>query len=123
VNPFVAYEDFWRRGLDFRGRSSRAEYWWVVLINLVLALLFNLGERVSPAVGIVAIVYVLAALVPNIALGVRRLHDSDHRGYWLFLLLVPIVGPLALLFFQVLPSTAGPNRYGLPSKPRNALGS
>lgn len=117
MNPFVAYEQFWLRYVDFRGRSSRAEYWWVFLINLVLELLFTLGARSTSAVSDLGLLYVLAAIIPGLALVVRRLHDSDHRGWWIFIALVPFVGALVLLFFELLPSTPGPNRYGEPSTP------
>lgn len=117
VGPFVAYEQFWLRYVDFRGRSSRAEYWWVFLINLVLELLFTLGARSTSLVSDLGLLYGLAAIIPNLALVVRRLHDSDHRGWWIFIALVPIVGAIVLLVFELLPGTPGPNRYGDPSTP------
>lgn len=122
MNPFVAYEELWRRAFDFRGRSSRAEYWWVFLINLILSLLFLFGSGSSRIIADLTVVYGIAAFIPNLALLVRRLHDSDHRGWWVLIAFVPFVGALVLLYFELLPSTPGPNRYGLPSSTGQALG-
>ncbi len=116
VNPFIAYEQFWLRFFDFRGRSSRAEFWFVVLINVLLSILFSVGARTSTLVGYLATIYALATTIPGLALTVRRLHDSDHRGWWVLISLVPILGALVLIYFEVLPSTPGPNRFGLPSR-------
>ena len=39
---FSAYKKFWTRYADFSGRSSRSDYWWVVLCNFLITLLFSL---------------------------------------------------------------------------------
>jgi uncharacterized membrane protein YhaH (DUF805 family) len=43
---------------------------------------------------------------------VRRLHDTGRSGWWLLLMLVPLVGPLVLLYWYVQPSEEAPNPYG-----------
>ncbi len=55
---------------------------------------------------------ILALFVPNMALAVRRLHDTGRSGWWLLLMLVPFVGPLVLLYWYVQPSEDGPNHFG-----------
>lgn len=97
----------------FSGRAGRSEFWWwalfqficVVIANFVDAILF----RRTPILG--ALVS-LALLLPNLGVGIRRLHDADKSGFWLFIALVPFVGWLVLLFFYVQPSFAGTNRFG-----------
>ena len=54
----------------------------------------------------------LALLLPNLAVSVRRLHDTDRSGWWLLLSFIPIFGTLALLYFMVLRGTEGSNRFG-----------
>ncbi|MDG4768408.1 DUF805 domain-containing protein [Solwaraspora sp. WMMD406] len=54
----------------------------------------------------------LALLLPSLAVGVRRLHDTDRSGWWLLIALIPIVGAIVLLVFFVLDGTHGPNRFG-----------
>ena len=63
---------------------------------------------------IVIVLFLVAALLlvfPRIALTVRRLHDTDHSGWWYFIAFVPF-GSIVLLFFFLLAGTPGPNRYG-----------
>ncbi|NKW10729.1 DUF805 domain-containing protein [Ochrobactrum tritici] len=55
----------------------------------------------------------LAHLVPSIAVGVRRLHDTDRSGWWLLAVFVPLIGQLAVLIFMCLPSAPGRNRFDL----------
>lgn len=62
--------------------------------------------------GVLGMLYMLAVLLPSIAVGVRRLHDSGHSGLWLLIAFVPVVGGLVLLVFFVLDSEPGTNAYG-----------
>ena len=103
---------------DFTGRAPRAEYWWFYLlimvayvIAMILDSLFSLDNAVGPY-GIVTMVLGLAILLPSIAAGIRRLHDTDRSGWWLLIGLIPIVGAIVLLVFFVTQGTAGPNQYG-----------
>lgn len=61
-----------------------------------------------------ALITSLAVLLPNIAVAMRRLHDSNRTGWWLLIALVPILGALVLLYFYVQPSDAERNGYGEP---------
>lgn len=54
----------------------------------------------------------LALLLPNLAVAVRRLHDTDRSGWWLLLGFIPLIGTLVLLFFMVQRGTDGANRFG-----------
>jgi uncharacterized membrane protein YhaH (DUF805 family) len=54
----------------------------------------------------------LGLLLPSLAAGVRRLHDTDRSGWWLLIALVPLVGAIVLLVFWVLEGTRGDNRFG-----------
>ena len=54
----------------------------------------------------------LATLIPNLAVGVRRLHDTNRSGWWMLIVLVPLIGIVVLLIFDVMEGTKGPNRFG-----------
>lgn len=105
--------------VDFSGRASRSEYWWFVLFillgNFVLsffdAAIFGTAVDGQP-VSVLGGIWSLALLLPSIAVGVRRLHDLDKSGWWLLLVLIPLIGFLVLLFFFVQKGTNGPNRFG-----------
>jgi uncharacterized membrane protein YhaH (DUF805 family) len=58
---------------------------------------------------------VAALLLPLIAVGARRLHDSNHSGWWQLLALIPGAGWLVLLIFFLLPGEEDDNRFGPPS--------
>jgi uncharacterized membrane protein YhaH (DUF805 family) len=105
---FAAVRSGFERYSDFRGRSTRSEYWWWQLFTVVLALL--VGDLES---GLGALL-VLVLLVPSLAVSVRRLHDTDRSGWWLLVGLVPGVGVLVLLVLLVLAGSVNSNRYGPP---------
>ncbi len=99
----------------FKGRARRKEYWIFFLVNLIIA--FGLGfiegfVGIAPETdqSILGTVYQLAILVPAIAVGVRRMHDTDHSGWWI---LMPIVN----LVFAVREGRPGSNRFGPDPKP------
>lgn len=61
---------------------------------------------------VLGLVYMLAAIVPSIAVSIRRLHDTDRSGWWALVGIVPLLGAIALLVFMALPGTPGRNRFG-----------
>lgn len=100
----------------FEGRARRKELWMFTLFNFIAIIVLSiidgmLGLKVGD-IGILGGIYNLAVLLPSLGVGARRLHDSNHSGWWLLLCLVPIVGAIALLVFFVLDSTPGSNRFG-----------
>ncbi|MBL8572806.1 MAG: DUF805 domain-containing protein [Hyphomicrobiaceae bacterium] len=90
----------------FAGRASRSEYWWYTLFTFLVSLL--LSVIFAP----LYLIFALGVFLPSLAVAARRLHDIDRTGWWLLLCLVPVVGPIILLIFLVLPPTAGQNRFG-----------
>lgn len=133
TNMFHAYAAFWCRGFtEWRGTSSRSEYWWAWLINFVIfmfgAMMFALImanlDSDSPVVGISAIclgavfiAYIAALIVPAVSLTVRRFHDAGFSSWWMLLFIlaaVPgcdIVACLIIFIFTLLPTKAGCNPY------------
>ncbi|HEX4791379.1 MAG TPA: DUF805 domain-containing protein [Actinospica sp.] len=95
----------------FQGRARRAEYWQYTLVYFIIyAVLFAVGAAIHFA--LLASIFALALLLPSLAVGVRRLHDTDKSGWWLLIVLVPLVGAIVLLVFTCLDGTPGPNKYG-----------
>jgi uncharacterized membrane protein YhaH (DUF805 family) len=88
VSFIDAYRLFWRRWNDFRGRSSRQEYWKLTLDNLAIVLLLTVMDSVLGINGALTDIYELLLIVPALAILVRRLHDSGHTGKWA---IVPVV--------------------------------
>ncbi len=90
---------------DFKGRATRAEYWWwylfTVLVSLVLGWIPFLGWAVSVAV-----------LIPTLAVSWRRMHDIGKGGGWWFINLIPLVGWIIWIVWCCQKSEAMPNRFG-----------
>jgi len=106
----------------FDGRSRRSEYWYFVLFNFLISTALTLVDLGIGAynkkanVGLLSTIYGLAILIPSIAVGIRRLHDTNRSGWWLLIALIPIVGTIVLIYFLVLDSDAGENQYGANPK-------
>jgi uncharacterized membrane protein YhaH (DUF805 family) len=128
----------WRKYAEFSGRSRRSEYWMFVLFNLLamfaLVMLGGVGVAISQDYGAVLfvpfVVYVLALIIPSLAVGVRRFHDSGKSGglYALLIVLgiIPFVGLICSIIQIVilcLDSEPGVNEYGPnPKFPEQAVG-
>lgn len=140
--PFPkAFSRFWNKYATFTGRASQSEYWWwalwAFLITLVVSVIgsviavatgdytatsaasstgahasFNTSSPL--ATGLLGLWY-LAALVPSIAIQVRRLHDGNFRGWWVLLNLIPFLGQIVVLVFTILPSNPDGRRFDKPT--------
>jgi len=106
-----------RKYAVFSGRARRQEYWMFELINtLVVLALFVLAVFLGKA-GFeyfisLPLVYILATTIPSLAKLVRRLHDTNHSGWWIFISMVPLIGPLILFSFTVKDGDRGDNNFG-----------
>ena len=112
-----AYKSFFKGYVDFTGRSKRSEYWWIWLTNMILlvpfysayfkALANPRNETALMALGGIAIIYMifgLALMLPMLALTVRRLRDAGFHWGLIFVIFIPMVGPLALLALLAMPT-------------------
>jgi uncharacterized membrane protein YhaH (DUF805 family) len=129
-----AIQLFFKRYTDFQGRSRRSEFWWVQLllfivffVGVILAMTLGgfdpsgAGDINPIGMGILGLlgIFLLAIIVPSIALFVRRLHDINQTG-WIYLAivivgLIPVIGLLgsiAQIVVGVIPGTVGENKYG-----------
>jgi uncharacterized membrane protein YhaH (DUF805 family) len=100
----------------FSGRARRSEYWYFMLFNvLIIIALFALNEF-SEYFGIVFALYVLAIILPSLAVTARRLHDMGKSGTYFFIRFVPFVGDILLLVALCTPGDTGRNKYGADPK-------
>ncbi len=112
------YMDVLRKYFVFSGRARRKEYWMFFLFNLLATIVLAFIDSAigmystENGIGLLSGVYSLAVLIPSLAVGVRRLHDTGKSGWWLLIALVPFVGSIVLLVFFVLDSDPGSNQYG-----------
>lgn len=119
IGMIDAIKRFYLKYATFSGRASRSEYWWVQLFNglVVIAcyiLMFALGAATADSngqwgwgigVGAVPLVlFALANIIPGLAITVRRLHDANLPGPWIFISFVPYLGAIVLLIMVAQPS-------------------
>lgn len=103
--------------VGFSGRARRSEYWWFFLFNVLVSIVASILDSVlgtmsdDTNVGLIGTIASLALLLPSIAVGIRRLHDTSRSGWWILIGLIPIVGWIILLVFYVQDSH-GDNQYG-----------
>ncbi len=100
------------RYVDFSGRSSRSEYWWWVLFVFMAGILIILLGNLIGASASLYWLFQLAVFVPGLAVAVRRLHDKDKSGWWMLIVLIPIIGGIILLIWMVERGDPHENRYG-----------
>jgi len=103
---------------DFSGRARRKEYWMFVLFNMIFAIVAMILDNVlgiamegigyGPLYGL----YVLAMLIPGLAVGVRRLHDVGKSGWMFLIVLIPLVGAIWLLVLFCTDSQLENNKWG-----------
>lgn len=125
----MTFTDAIKVGVDsfanFSGRSSRSEYWWFwlgcCLFEIIVpAICAAIGAAINGSRGMVAGALGGAAMswiltvVPLLAVSVRRLHDTGHSGWWYFISLIPVIGPIWFIILMCTESDEA-NAYGLPS--------
>lgn len=98
---------------DFKGRTSREDYWWAVVGNLIISIVLGLIGGLLGSFGSVLVTLIsLVLAVPGIALTVRRLHDIGKSGWFVFISLVPLVGVILLIVWLAKVGDEDDNQYG-----------
>jgi len=113
----------------FSGRARRKEYWMFYLIYMVIYLaLFAISfaaayagsTTIAGIIGGLNIIFALAMFLPGLGVTVRRLHDTGRSGWMFLIALIPLVGAILLLIWNVSDSQPGNNAYGANPKGVNA---
>ncbi len=96
----------------FSGRARRTEYWMFALINFIIVAVLDVIGIVIKAGTLLGGVYGLLVLIPSLAVGIRRLHDTGRSGWWLLIGLIPLIGTIILIVFMATEGQPGDNEYG-----------
>lgn len=101
---------------DFSGRASRSEYWWFYLFNFFVNAIFVVLAMVleEPKVLYFSYLYALIILLPNLAVLVRRFHDTGRSALNLLWFLLPFFGGIIIFIFTLIRGEKKPNKYGRP---------
>ncbi|OWS71464.1 hypothetical protein CBI30_06910 [Polynucleobacter aenigmaticus] len=103
----ICYSKF----LDADGRASQSEYWWFYLVGVINGLLILLLSSVSESLAALALIAAVVSIPPHLTAMIRRLHDTNHSGLWVLLLLVPF-GIFVVTYWLICSGDEGANRYG-----------
>ncbi|MDG2332716.1 MAG: DUF805 domain-containing protein [Myxococcota bacterium] len=116
-----------RRYADFAGRSRRKEYWYFGLFNCLFTVLIAFVDTLvgtysqGLGVGLLSGLYSLVIFIPSLSLLVRRLHDTGRSGWWVWIMLLPLIGLIVLLVFLLQDGESHENLYGADPKARPDL--
>jgi uncharacterized membrane protein YhaH (DUF805 family) len=101
---FESIQTCFRKYATFEGLASRSEYWWFTLFCILTCAFLNIfSDKLGGA-------FSIATLLPSLAVGARRLHETDRSGWWQLLYFVPLIGWIVLIVFLV--QEPRQNRYG-----------
>jgi uncharacterized membrane protein YhaH (DUF805 family) len=100
----TAFTSAWEKSLHFSGRSTRGDYWWFVLANVIVSFVLNLASLLGRFFYSLAALYMVAAILPSLALTIRRLRDAGKHWAWVFIGLLPIIGTVWFIWLMVQPS-------------------
>ena len=110
------YLDVLKKYTVFEGRAHRTEFWMFALFNFLISIGLSIIDNVigtaTTSGGLLSGLYSLAVLIPALAVGARRLHDTGRSGWWQLIGLLPCVGWIVLIIFYVQDSQPGANQYG-----------
>ena len=122
INIFEAVGICFKKYFVLKGRASRSEYWYFYLFSLILFIIPYIigGENADLFIGLLFLILT----IPSFTVSVRRLHDIDKSGWYVFIYLIPFVGGLIMLVMCASISTEGKNQFGeypLQLKKKNNL--
>lgn len=93
------YVNMWKNYVNFSDRTTVRGYWMAFLFNFLAGLVLSILAAIVPSLGILGSLYSLAALIPGIALTMRRLRDAGRHPALILLSLIPLVGAIVLIVF------------------------
>mgnify|MGYP000472488521 CR=1 FL=1 len=115
-----AYKKFWKGYVDFEGRSTRSDYWFVYLVNVLITFAYFLLQAVfgglaaatdSSFLAVISLIllliffaYGIATVLPGLAITVRRLRDAGYNWPYIFIPLIPFVGIFIFIFLLCQPT-------------------
>lgn len=97
--------------MDFNGRAKRPEFWWFALFCVVVSLALGMASSAFSTL------FSLATLLPSLAVGARRLHDTNRSGWLQLLWMIPLIGWIIMIVFLAQQGSSEDNQYG--SSPAN----
>lgn len=92
MNPIESVVTCIKKYFTFKGRARRSEFWWFALLLFVLNILSSFLGLISPTVSLVLSICIILLYIPQLAVLTRRLHDANHSGWWVVMLILCALG-------------------------------
>lgn len=111
------YFDVWKNYAVFSGRATRTQYWMFAATNFFIYIIFGIflaafkDNILGTILTVLYWLYSIALIIPNLAVTVRRLHDTDRSGWWILIALIPLIGIIILIVFLATNTKSGPSRF------------
>ena len=85
--------------VGFAGRARRSEFWYFYLFTILASIVASILQRAltNSQNGIITAIVGLALVLPSLAVAVRRLYDTSRSGWWLFIVIIPVIGAIILI--------------------------
>ena len=109
MNFITAVSTCFKKYATFSGRARRSEDWYFFLFCMVISCALSLIFKNQT---VLATLFSLVTLVPNLAVSWRRMHDIGKAGAWSLIVLIPVVGLIIFLIWVCKNSEEGENEYG-----------
>lgn len=104
MDPVTAVKTCFMKYFDFKGRARRSEFWWFILFVVIVSSVLTFLAGFVPAISYLSAIFSLAVIIPQLSALTRRLHDTNHSGWW-----VLIFGLFFLGYYGALAYLLGPN--------------
>jgi len=105
MNFTTAIKTCFQKYFDFSGRARRSEYWWFILFTIILSVVTAImaglifGWETTDSTGPFNAITSLAVFFPPLAVGFRRLHDTNRSGWWLGAWYLAIIAFAIIILF------------------------
>lgn len=108
-----AYKKFWKGYVDFEGRSTRSDYWFAYLANMLTVIAFYVllaifggiaNATESSFLAVISFIILFIFFAFGIAVTVRRLRDAGYNWAFIFIPLIPFVGGIIFIVLLCQPT-------------------
>lgn len=117
-----------RNYTNIHDRARRSEFWYFILFDTIFVILAFILDNIletrkdpSSGYGIISALYILATIIPRFTVSLRRLHDIGNRGWYLFLVFIPLIGIIWFIVLMATDGNIGENEYGSNPKENSSI--
>ena len=102
--------------VNFEGRARRKEFWFYTLMTFIALIIASILDGILGTGFLLYAIVALGTFIPSLAVGIRRLHDTNRSGWWYLIALIPLVGTIILIIWLATDTKHESNQWGPPAK-------